>query len=59
MRIHHSPNLLLELPSLEARKPLVTAGRLGGKVELQFDDDVDDDDYDYDYDQAPEGGTAI
>ena len=41
MRIHHSPNLLLELPSLEARKPLVTAGRLGGKVELQFDDDDD------------------
>ena len=31
---YHATNLLLELPSLKARKTLVTAGRLGWEVEL-------------------------
>ena len=41
---YHASDLLLELPGLKARKPLIAASRLGRQMELKIDDD-DDDEY--------------
>ena len=53
---HHSSNLLLELPGLKTRKPLVAAGGLGWQVELQVDHDLCDD---HDVDGDGDGDTYI
>ena len=58
MRIHHSPNLLLELPGFESREPLVAAGGLGWQVELQVDADLYDD-HDHDGDGDGDGDVDI